>query len=142
MVDNIINLWEKHKGDLRHYIANTKQDKYGSYKKLVKLIIDKIINKTDDTCRFGKYDSSNITVIDDGDYRGTLIFLIPAKINQPSATEYLVTYADYGTCSACDTLKEITDMSSYNEMPSKEQVDGYMTLCLHLIQRMKPLYEK
>lgn len=43
----------------------------------------------------------------------------------------------YGSCSGCDTLLSI---SQYDwGLPTDEKVEEYMTLCLHLVQRMKSL---
>jgi hypothetical protein len=52
-------------------------------------------------------------------------------------TDYVMTHNFYGSCSGCDTLQSI---NSYSEdLPNQSQLDGYMTLCLHLVQRMKRL---
>ena len=43
----------------------------------------------------------------------------------------------YGSCSGCDTLLGINEYE--DGLPNEEQVKDYMTLCLHLIQKLKPL---
>ena len=138
MDKNIIKLWEENKDILRDYFTTTEQSEYDSYKMLVKVVVEKILNTNADWS--SKYDADNITVVDDGDWRGTQIFIIPKRTYQPSADEYLVTYTWYGSCSGCDTLEAIHGCN-YG-LPDKEQVSDYMTLCLHLIQRMKPLYDE
>jgi hypothetical protein len=105
---------------------------------LVSLIVEKVLNESDDT--YNKYDIENMAVLDHGEYQGTQVFIIPKYKYQPNAYDYIITYAYYGSCSGCDTLQGINDYS--NGIPNEEQIDDYMTLCLHLIQRMKPLYEK
>ena len=135
----IINLWEKNKDNLKDFIRNTSKYEYNTYKSLVKLIVDKIIN-TDNSKESIKYDSSNITVIDDGDFQGTQIFIIPAKVYQPLPTEYLVTYANYMSCELCDLLQGII-YSNEEDYLNEQQINDIMTLCLHLVQRMKKLYE-
>jgi hypothetical protein len=80
------------------------------------------------------FDVKNMTVIDDGDYQGTQIFIIPLNTYQPSVEEYVYTNTYYGSCSGCDTLLSIC---SYNEKPSENQIQDYMTLALHLLQRCK-----
>lgn len=132
MENNIIKLWEKNKKLLEEYISTTPQEKYDNYAELVKLIVKYILNDEDE------WNEEKITVIDDSDYQGTQIFLIPKSTYQPSSYEYLVTYVYYGSCSGCDTLQSI---HYYDEdIPTREQVKDYMNLCLHIIQKMKYLY--
>ena len=139
MNNNIINLWEQNKESLRNYFKITNQENYSSYKSLVKLIVEHILNNHEESYDIPMYNSERITVIDDGDYQGTQLFLIPEDTYQPSSSEYLVTYTYYGSCSGCDTLQAIQGYE--DELSSEEQIDDYMSLCLHLIQHMKPLYE-
>jgi hypothetical protein len=49
-----------------------------------------------------------MTVIDDGDYQGTQIFIIPTDTYQPSVKDYVMTDTYYGSCSGCDTLQAIS----------------------------------
>ena len=91
----------------------------------------------DDT--YNVYDTNKITVINDGNYQGTLIFIIPRNTYQPNIEDYLITYIYYGSCSGCDTF---LDIKGYTDDPNTEdQIKDYMTLALHLIQRMKILGE-
>ena len=133
MDNRIIRLWDEYKGLLEQHIKQTNQEEI-EYEFLVKLIVKEIINRGEI-----EYDADKITVIDNGDYQGTQIFIIPRDIYQPEAEWYLVTYAEYGSCSGCDTIIGIKGYEG--GLPDEEQVKDYMTLCLHLIQRMKPLYE-
>ena len=128
MNKEIINNWYLHKDELENYFRTTKQEKYDSYEKLVKLIVKYFLPD---------YNSEKITVIDDGDYQGTQIFIIPENAYQPYITEYLYTHTYYGSCSGCDTLLGISEYEV--GLPTEEQVKDYMTLCLHLIQKLKPL---
>ena len=49
-------------------------------------------------------------------------------------------YTYYGSCSGCDTLMGI---NHYGEgLPSKEQMEKYMTLCLHLVEKCKFMGEE
>lgn len=140
MDTKIITLWEDNKEKLKEYISKTNQSEYSSYQSLVKLIVEHILNSKEDNYDYPKYDADKITVIDDGDYQGTQIFIIPQDTYQPSVSEYLVTNTYYGSCSGCDTLQSINDWE--DGIPSEEQINDYMALFLHLIQRMKPLYEE
>lgn len=75
----------------------------------------------------------NLTVIDNGDYQGTQIFLIPLDVYQPDPENYVYTHTYYGTCSGCDTLLGI---NSYDDdLPDEIQVTEYMILALHLLQK-------
>lgn len=134
MEKEMIKLWEENKQSLERHISTTPQKEYDSYESLLKLIVKYILNTNED-----EWSVEKISVIDDGDYQGTQIFLIPKNTYQPSACEYLVTYTYYGSCSGCDTLQSIHEYE--DGLPNEEQVKDYMTLCLHLIQRMKYLYE-
>ena len=78
-------------------------------------------------------DATRIHQIDDGDCQGTLVFVIPEKRYQPSVYYYVK--VDYGSCSGCDTLERIRNYN--DELPTEQQVADYMTLALHVIQKLK-----
>jgi hypothetical protein len=80
-------------------------------------------------------DPTRIHELDDGDYQGTLVYVIAEKRYQPSKYWYVM--VDYGSCSGCDTLQAIQD-SNYGK-PTDEQVVDYMTLALHIVQGMKEM---
>lgn len=69
------------------------------------------------------WDYTNIHQIDDGNYQGTLMCLIPrADQYQPAEYDYLLTYIDYGSCSVCDTLQSIQSDYDFAETEAdKEQ---------------------
>lgn len=133
MITEIIQKWEENKLKLEEYFKTTKQEEYQSYKAIVRKIFEICINVSD-----SKYDNFNLEklhVIDDGDYQGTKLFIIPKDTYQPSAEDYLVTDTYYGSCSGCDTLQGIC---SYRDevVPNDEQLKEYMTLALHLVQKL------
>ena len=97
-------------------------------KKIFELCLLKADNYTN-------FDLDRMTVIDDGDYQGTQIFIIPKNTYQPSVEDYVMTNTYYGSCSGCDTLQAICDYE--NGLPTDDQVKGYMTLALHLVQKLK-----
>lgn len=80
-------------------------------------------------------DPDRIHQIDDGDYQGTLVFVIAAQGYQPS--DYWYVKVGYGSCSVCDTLQAISSYSS--EPPTAEQARDYWTLALHIVQGMKKM---
>lgn len=135
MIQNIIIQWEQNKNRLREYFKNTKQSEYSDYKSIVKAIFELVVLQADE---YHSFDVDKMTVIDDGDYQGTQIFLIPKETYQPSASDYIVTNTYYGSCSGCDTLQGISEYDS--ELPNENQIDEYMALSLHLVQKMKWLY--
>lgn len=132
MENKLIKLWDTHKGELQTWFTTTEQSAYRGYKDIVAALFTHVINKG-----ATKYDIDKITVIDDGDYQGTQLFFIPTTAYQPDASEYLWVSNYYGSCSGCDTLQAINDYE--DGLPTPEQVQEYMGLALHLIQRMKPL---
>lgn len=74
-------------------------------------------------------DPKRIHRIDDGDYQGTLVFVIAAKGYQPYT--YWATTVGYGSCSGCDTLQAIQ-----YDTPIDTQLADLYTLGLHMVQRM------
>lgn len=111
-------LAEKHPSDYKELVTN-----------VVKLIADE-----DDYGDFN-LDHERVHQIDDGDYQGTLLFVIAAKGYQPST--YWYTKVSYGSCSGCDTLQAISNYSS--EKPDAKQIKDYMTLALHIVEAMKKM---
>ena len=117
MIKEFTTYWEKNKGDLEEFLKTTKQEKYTSYKSLVKALFEKVINPNVNN----KFDTKNILIIDDGDYQGTQIFLLHIATYQPSVSDYVYTNTYYGSCSGCDTLLAI---SNYNDgYPNDKQVE-------------------
>jgi hypothetical protein len=102
-----------------------------AYIDIVKAVVDVI--KGEGT--YGEPDATRIHQIDDGDYQGTLVFVIAGGGYQP--WEYWYVKVGYGSCSGCDTLERIRDYSE--NPPTKEQLDAYMTLALHIVQGFKSM---
>lgn len=135
MILEFVDKWKKYKKDLEEEFKNTKRDKYMSYKDIVKLLFDKVINKDEE---YGEFDTENILVIDDGDYQGTQIFVLHRKRYQPNVEDYVYTSTYYGSCSGCDTIEAIYSEGDWDEeFITDEQVKDYMQLSLHLLQRCK-----
>lgn len=85
------------------------------------------------------FELNSITVIDNGDYQGTQIFMISLDVYQPDPENYIYTHTYYGSCSGCDTLLGISRYG--DELPDENQVKEYMTLALHLLQKCTWLKE-
>ena len=140
MIKYCIEKWDKNKDLLRsaldnnkllNHVLNKKDDdplEYLEYKDLVKLTVMFILNDENE------WDVNKITEIDDGDYQGTLLYLIPEDTYQPNSSEYLMTFVEYGSCSGCDTLQEI---QCFLDVRSRdESIDDLINLCKDLICNM------
>lgn len=137
-----ISRWDKNKDRLQKRIENSIDHNSWDYKTLVKLIIEEVLNP-DEEFEFNTWDSEEITVIDNGDYQGSQLFLFHKSTYQPGPADYLITYEYYGSCSGCDSLLAIQDWSSNRTLPNERQVKDYMSLCLNLIQQMRfPYWER
>lgn len=134
MVKLFVEAWDANKGRLEEFFKTTEMIHYDEYVKLVSLLFEKIINPYLKDLGYS-YDTDMIHVIDDGNWQGYQLFVIPIQTYQPSAFEYVITYTGYGSCSGCDTLMRIQHYGE--ELPNEEQVKEHMTLCLHLLQRCK-----
>lgn len=78
-------------------------------------------------------DPNNIHEIDDGEYQGTLLFVIPQDDYQP--LDYWYVKISYGSCSGCDTLQAI--LSGFYGDTVEEKADALFILALHIIQGLK-----
>lgn len=131
MLKYCLNKWNENRGLLEEKLSKDSTLNSCDYKYLVELVVDFILNPGE--C--DKWDSKHITVVDNGDYQGTQLFLIPRDSYQPSEYEYLMTYVGYGSCSGCDTLLAIQDWSNEKDL-TERQVKDFMTLCKDLITGM------
>lgn len=139
MIKEFVAAWDKNHPYLEKYFKEHRQSEYDSYTKLVKVLFEVVINSTLGA-KYKTYDTEDLHIIDDGDYQGTKIFILHKNTYQPSVDEYVYTYVHYGSCSGCDTLKGINDDWD-DGLPNETQVNGYMYLCLHLLQRCHKLLE-
>ena len=112
--------------------ATFAQEHPQSYREIVEAVIA-ILYDEDYSSYNPTPDPERVHEVDDGDYQGTLVYVIGAAGSQPST--YWYTEVDYGSCSGCDTLLGICD--DYSEAPTRQQVDDYMTLALHIVQGLK-----
>ncbi|HWE83272.1 MAG TPA: hypothetical protein VG265_16595 [Gaiellaceae bacterium] len=112
--------------------ATTKPE---SYAQIVKDVVELVRDESDDETP----DPERIHEIDDGEYQGTLLFVIGASGYQPST--YWATHTYYGSCSGCDTLQSLDhDWGWEDEEPDlerrKQAAEGYGLIALHLVQRL------
>ena len=111
------------------------QNEPESYEDIFKQTIKMMFENSEDsyTCNSETPDYERITVIDDGDYQGTLVFVVASKSYQPS--DYWVSSVDYGSCSGCDTFQAY---STYGDNP-EESAPHMLTMALHMIEAMKKI---
>lgn len=130
MNKKFVEAFEAGKGALREQFAAKHP---ANYAELVGAVIRVLTQNLEDYAR--RPDPERIVEIDHGDYQGVLLYVIGETEYQPSLYWYV--FVDYGSCSGCDTLEAIREYG--DDPPTKEQVDDYMTLALHVVQRLKPL---
>jgi hypothetical protein len=102
-----------------------------SYADIVKRVVA-ALNDEDD---YDAPDPERVHQIDDGDYQGTLVFIIGCKGYQPST--YWGVLVSYGSCSGCDTFEAIRCYG--DDTPTPEQVGQYMTLATHIVQGIREI---
>lgn len=83
-------------------------------------------------------DPNRIHEIDDGDYQGTLLYVIADGSYQPST--YWAVSVDYGSCSGCDTLEAICDdyrSAGYGSPLNDEGVRQVWQLAVNIVQGLR-----
>ena len=120
--------WTLKENELKKKISSmsTQEIENLDYKTLVAITMDTILN-----CDELRLDIKGIHEIDDGDYQGTLLYLIPFATYQPSSHEYLMTAVEYGSCSGCDTLLGIIEYCI--KEVTEDIVNDLITLCRDII---------
>ena len=135
MIKYALKKWNENKDALRNAIQQTEKDKRGAwdYNDIVKLVCRYIFNENT-TDKDPKINIEGITMIDNGGYQGTLLFMMPFDTYQPMEYDYLMTYVGYGSCSGCDTLQCIQSAEMCNNVNSTDDLIGdYMTLCKDIV---------
>lgn len=139
MIKFCVEQWDKNCERLRAHLAERTDLAECSYEDLVKAVVQYIFNDEEATWRDVTWDHEKITEIDNGDYQGTLLFLVPRDTYQPCANEYLMTFVEYGSCCGCDTLQCLQCGFDYNTKASNDSINKFMDLCKDLVQNtIKP----
>jgi hypothetical protein len=128
MIEKFVERFDASRDKLRERFAAGHPS---GYEGIVKAVVECL--KTDD--EYDGPDPERIVKIDHGDYQGTLLFVIGAAGYQPST--YWAVPVGYGSCSGCDTFESIRDYD--DDPPSEKQVDEYMTLALHVVQKLRQI---
>lgn len=134
MIAYCLEKWSKNRDKLKAHLSEHTDLYHVEYLDLVKMVVTYILNDERDI----KWDVDKITEIDNGDYQGTLLYLIPEDTYQPSENQYLMTYVGYGSCSGCDTLLSI--QPGIDEQLDEEGLKDYMALCKDIITNMVKPY--
>lgn len=138
MIKYCLEKWDKNKTALENEIrTNNKKYKTCAYIELVKSVVKYVLNDENNSyCSL--WDAERIHEIDDGTYSGTLIYLIPTDDYEPSASDYLITFVEYGSCSGCDTLLSLQEWIASDAVNlTEEQLKEYMQLCKDIVMNMR-----
>lgn len=130
MLKYCVEQWDKNKDILREALSKDATLNTCEYSYLVKMVVTHILNKNPGVYGW-EFNTEDIVVIDHGEYQGSQLFVVHRDCYQPDPSEYLIAKQYYGSCSGCDTLLDIQDWR--NEVPSKEQLNDYMTLCKDIV---------
>ena len=138
MIKYALKKWNENKDVLRNAIQQTEKDKRSvwNYNDIVKLVCRYIFNENA-TDKDPKINIEGITMIDNGGYQGTLLFILPFDTDHPAEYEYLMTYVGYGSCSECDNLQRLQRIQSAeiccNVKSTDDLTSGYMALCKDVV---------
>lgn len=127
MIKEFVDRFAANEATLR---AGFEQQHPSSYKELVAAVVRAVAGPD-------VYESPSVDrihEIDDGEYQGTLVYVIGAGGYQPH--EYWYVKVGYGSCGGCDTLQTIR-FAHDGDTPNAEQVRQYMTLATHILQGLK-----
>lgn len=125
MIRQFVELFESKRSEIEEQFKAIHPE---SYEDVVRIVVAALSVEEE----YGLPDPNRIHLIDDGDYQGTLLFVVGARGYQPS--RYWGVKVGYGSCSGCDTLLSIKSDGGYDERPNEGQVKDYMTLALHVVQ--------
>lgn len=134
MIKEFIFPWWENKDNMERYFRSIQKIESLEYKDIVKALVENVLN-VDAGEKYYKI-STDIHVIDDGDWQGTQIFIVHNDTYQPDLKDYFFANNYYGSCSGCDTLMSITKYS--DEPATEEQIKELMTLAFDLLRSFKP----
>lgn len=127
MISEFVKVWDRDKNKIKDFFDKNHPENYID---IVRQVV-KMLSESDLT-GFGdheKPDPDRIHEIDDGDGRGTLVYVIGGGWYQTN--KYWYVKVKYGSCCGCDTLEYIRGETG------EERVRQYMMLALHIIQGLR-----
>lgn len=128
MIEEFVRRFDASREALRAGFAESHPEDYAD---IVKRVVAALADEND----YDTPDPERIHKIDDGDYQGTLVFVVACRGYQPST--YWAVLVSYGSCSGCDTLEATRGYS--DEKPTDEQVSSYMMMALHIVQGLREI---
>ena len=132
MIIEFIDKFQEIKPRLLEQFSDREPDNYEDiFKQTIKMMFEE--SEDDYYSNSETPDSERITVIDNGDYQGTLLFVVASKSYQPS--DYWATRVAYGSCSECDTFAAYSDYDNPENSAPK-----MLTMALHMIESMKKIF--
>lgn len=143
MIKEFVKAWDKNNKLL---LKDFEKQSPTCYKDIVEKLVKIVINPYLEEHTELEYpmddglDIDNMTVIDNGDYQGTTIYVIPFDTYQPETNDYVFTNNYYGSCSGCDTFEAIeSDFNLWDDegADKKGAAKEFHTLALHLLQSFK-----
>ena len=134
MIKYALRKWDAGRDTLRSIICKTEKAErcHWDYIDIVKMVCRCILN-VNMIEGDPEIDVDKITMIDNGDYQGTLLFMLPFCTYQPSESDYLMAFVGYGSCSGCDTLQGI---QSDDALSNQDMTDSYLTLCRDIVNNI------
>lgn len=124
--------WAENSGELKRELGKGSCYSYsGLFKLAIKVVLNPYIVEN---TLLDSLNADRITTIDDGDWQGTQIFIVPTSDYQPSEGDYYWTSVWYGSCSACDALQAANDYKR-----KTERVQAWSLLCLRMLQGLSRL---
>lgn len=141
MIKNFVSAWDRYNNLLLlEFIKN----RPSCYKDIVVKLMDIVINSYLIDIDEFVLDIDRMTVIDDGSYQGTTIYVVPFQTYQPCVHDYVFTHNYYGSCSGCDAFEAIySRYSLWDEDVSDEENEkaakDFYALALNLLQRFQYL---
>ena len=139
MIKEFVKAWDVNNNALLESFEKKSPE---SYQEILEYLIDIVLNPyLEDIADYPLYngiDINDITKINDGDYQGTILWVMPFNTYQPSVESYIYTYVSYGSCSGCDTFARIySNYNLYDEdnADSKGAAKDFHKLALHMLQR-------
>lgn len=136
MIEAFTKKWFSHNHLVREQFEKELPRRYGD-------IVKAVVTMLHEPSEYASIDPNRIHEIDDGDYQGTLLYVIGGSDYQPS--NYWFVKVGYGSCSGCDTLEAILEGNWGHESEEeaqawkKQAIDQLMTLSLHIVQGLKEL---
>lgn len=135
MLKYCVDKWFENCGKLETAIRQDENIKACDYRYLLQLVVINILNSGAN--EKNQFDETKITIADNGEYSGTQLFLIPRKTYTPGASDYLLTYVEYGSCTVCDTLEKVQySLYSQNGEVTDAQLADFMLVCKDFICNM------